>query len=51
MKRRLPYLFILTMSLAIAAAPVLAIRVGQPAPDFTGTASNGQTYKLSDFRG
>ncbi len=51
MKPRLFYLFILTMSLAIAAAPVLAIRVGQPAPDFTGTASNGQTYKLSDFRG
>lgn len=36
---------------AIAAAPVLAVRVGQPAPSFSATASNGQTYKLSDYRG
>jgi peroxiredoxin len=35
----------------IAAAPLLAVRVGQPAPGFTATASNGQTYKLSDYRG
>ena len=25
--------------------------VGQPAPDFTGTDSNGKTHKLSDFKG
>ena len=36
---------------AVAAAPVLAARIGQQAPDFTATASNGQTYKLSDLRG
>jgi peroxiredoxin len=36
---------------AIVAAPVLAVRVGGAAPDFTATASNGQTFKLSDFRG
>ena len=35
----------------LAAAPLLAVRVGQQAPDFTGTASNGQSYKLSDLRG
>jgi peroxiredoxin len=35
----------------LAAAPVLAVRVGQMAPDFTGTASTGQAYKLSDLRG
>src|SRR5579872_4761752 len=36
---------------AIVVAPVLAVRVGDAAPGFTATASNGQTYKLSDFRG
>ena len=36
---------------AIAAASVQAARVGQPVPDFTASASNGQSYKLSDFRG
>jgi len=28
-----------------------AVRVGEPAPGFTGTDSNGQTHKLSDYRG
>jgi peroxiredoxin len=28
-----------------------AARVGEPAPDFTGATSTGQTIKLSDFRG
>ena len=28
-----------------------AVRVGDPAPDFTGTDSNGQTHKLSEYRG
>jgi len=41
----------LALILAALAAPILAVRVGQPAPDFTATASSGQTYKLSDFRG
>ena len=30
---------------------ILAAKVGQPAPDFTGTASNNQTYHLADYRG
>jgi len=39
--------------LVVLAAPhfILAAKVGQPAPDFTGTASNNQTYHLADFRG
>ncbi|MBD2775571.1 thioredoxin family protein [Iningainema tapete] len=32
----------------IAAAP---LRVGQPAPDFTGVDSNGKSHRLSDFKG
>jgi peroxiredoxin len=43
-----------TVILAIMFAPAVAafgVRVGDPAPDFTGTDSNGQTHKLSDYRG
>jgi hypothetical protein len=36
-----------TLSLAAQAAP----RVGQPAPDFSLTDINGQSHRLSDFRG
>jgi len=35
-------------------APHLAksgVKVGQPAPDFTGTASNGKTYHLAEYQG
>jgi peroxiredoxin len=28
-----------------------ALRVGDPAPEFTGTDSQGQTHKLSEYRG
>lgn len=28
-----------------------ALSIGQPAPDFTGTDSNGKTHKLSDYKG
>jgi peroxiredoxin len=30
---------------------ILAAKVGQPAPDFTGTASNNQSYHLADYHG
>src|SRR5258708_38152484 len=40
-------------ALVLVAAPllILAAKVGEPAPDFTGTASNNRTYHLADYRG
>lgn len=41
----------LLVPIALVALAVFAARVGEPAPDFTGTDSHGQTHKLSDYRG
>ena len=43
----------LTLALAafVFTLTAFAVRVGDSAPDFTGTDSNGQTHKLSDYRG
>src|SRR5580704_10428088 len=37
----------------VCVAPLLlaAAKVGEPAPEFTATASDGKTYKLADYRG
>ena len=35
----------------IAPSAAFAARVGEPAPDFTATDSNGQVHHLSDYRG
>jgi peroxiredoxin len=37
-------------ALALAAS-ALAVEIGKPAPDFTGTDINGKTVKLSDYKG
>src|SRR5579864_6944816 len=43
---------IITLSAALAlAASTLAVEIGKPAPDFTGTDINGKTVKLSDYKG
>ncbi len=41
------------LALAVAARPALAAGpdLGQPAPDFAATDTNGKPVKLSDFRG
>src|ERR1700744_600710 len=33
------------------AGSALAVEVGKPEPDFTGTDINGKTVKLSDYKG
>ena len=43
-------LLALLAALAVTAS-ALAVEVGQPAPDFTGTDINGKTVKLADYQG
>jgi peroxiredoxin Q/BCP len=41
----------LGVGLALMAAPASALEVGELAPDFELPGSDGQTYRLSDYRG
>ena len=34
-----------------AAIPIFAAKVGEPAPPFTATDSNGKAVKLADYKG
>jgi peroxiredoxin len=44
---------LIAIAAALLIAPILmsAPRIGEPAPDFSAIASNGKTYRLSEFRG
>jgi len=42
---------LLALALCTLSAGSWAARVGEAAPDFTGTASNGKSVRLSDYRG
>lgn len=44
-------LFALPVLAAILTLSASAIRVGDTAPDFTGTDTHGQTHKLSEYKG
>ncbi|MGA8530736.1 MAG: thioredoxin family protein [Acidobacteriaceae bacterium] len=48
-RRSLATLFSVILAFTLTAAA--AARVGDPAPNFTGTDSHGRTHHLSDYRG
>jgi hypothetical protein len=51
MKRSTLYSMVVALALCTMPPLVSAAKVGEAAPDFTGTASNGKTFHLADYRG
>jgi glutathione peroxidase-family protein len=51
MKRYFATIMALTFLLAALISPAWAVRVGERAPDFTATDTNGQSHKLSQYAG
>jgi len=51
MKRTNFYLMLAALVLCAVPALFAAAKVGDSAPDFTATASNGKTIRLADYRG
>ena len=49
--RRFSFAAIFAAAILACTLTAWAVRVGDAAPDFTGTDSNGQTHKLSEYRG
>jgi len=43
--------FATALTLVLLAAPLFAVKVGDPAPDFQGTDSQGRTEQLSSYKG
>jgi AhpC/TSA family len=50
-KRSIPPAILVALVLCAAPALISGAKVGEAAPDFSGTASNGKTYHLADYRG
>jgi len=51
MRRTLLQMAVCLFLLAAGQIAMSAAKVGQPAPDFSGTASDGKSYHLADYRG
>jgi peroxiredoxin len=51
MRRTFAQISVWILLLATAQVAMSAAKVGQPAPDFSGTASDGKSYHLADYRG
>lgn len=51
MKRSTICLMVAALALIVAPLLVQAAKVGETAPDFTGTSSAGKTIRLADYRG
>lgn len=51
MKSRLVTSTLLALIAVLPFSAVLAARIGEAAPDFTATDSNGQVHKLSEYKG
>jgi len=51
MSKRFAELVVAGLAILIGFSVALAARVGEPAPDFTATDTNGKVHKLSEYRG
>jgi peroxiredoxin len=51
MKRSILYPILIALLLCTASRMYSAVKAGETAPEFTATASNGKSYRLSDYRG
>jgi len=51
MKRLMLYSILIALLLCTAAKLFSAAKVGEAAPEFTTTASDGKSYRLADYRG
>jgi len=51
MKRLLLYPILIALLLCTASKVFSAVKVGEAAPEFMATASDGKSYRLSDYRG
>ena len=51
MTKKIGFGFGVFLAIAMVASLAFAARVGESAPDFTATDSNGQVHHLSDYRG
>jgi alkyl hydroperoxide reductase subunit AhpC len=51
MKRLMLYPILIGLLLCTTSALFSAAKVGEAAPEFTATASDGKSYRLSDYRG